>query len=575
MSDGHEEKKWLIKNNNQIIGPFTESEVKDELAKGYISPFATVCVPGQIFWGFIAAYSEFARHTDTTKLTQFTTSLKTDLTKTYTFGTQRILSDQQNKKTNSVSDSSYDVQEVPYKEIGKTPELILMEQKKKKVNTILTICSTAVFIICALFIFFNRKSDLSKSKAGLVSSSHFGRVYFDTGDYSKAMQIWEKERKRNRLNVDDELLFQTLKFQLNDNITSGEAIIHFYEDQDIHSEMKKIIRALIQLKTDDLQSAKQSLTELMNNSQSKDIKKAAFTNLALLSTKTQDCRFFEKYAKNHFGNKNLIYFAFSLCLLQSKSVSVDQRTKAENFLQEIIKRPQGYYQEALVGFAYIRRQKGEEVLSLIEKLLDNDPYLTSRYHYNVYVDRKIYSWPQLLPLCEQIYSSKKNDKLMITFYAYCLVRSYRYELAQEFIKKATLIDSRNVLIKTVYAYITDFANLAGQSVLILGDAIQSNSDMKYILPYILQAQFCEKNKDWECAAQNWHLVLKDTPDSFSGLGGLAYTKYRQGRYAEARAYMDRGFALGNTKLYSPLLFVEKMLRNVDYERLKGDESVKK
>ena len=566
MLNNYEEKKWLIKNNNQIIGPFTEREVKEELAKGYISPFATACVPGQTFWVFISAYPEFPGRTDTTKLTEFATALRTSFTKTYTFGSRTIPSDQQSKITDSVSDSSSEVQEVPYKEVERSPEFALMEKRKKKVHTVLIVCSAVVFIVCALFMFLNRESNLSESGDQLISS-HSGRVYFDTGNYSRAIKVWDEERNRKNLNRDDEILLQTLQFQLNNNISRGEALMRLYEDRGVNTELKKMIRALIQLKTDNLQSAKPLLIELMNNSQSQEIKKVAFANLALLSAKTQDCRFFKEYAVNHFENKNLIHFALSLCLLQSKSISVDQQIKAENLLKKISQRPQDYYQEAIVGLAYIRYQKGQEVLSLIEKLLDSDPYLTSKYHYNVYIDRKIYSWPQLLPLCEQIYSSKKDDKLMITFYAYCLVRSHHYELAQEFIKKASLIDSVDVLIKTIYAYVTGFINLKSQSVLILGDAIQSNSDMKYMLPYILQAQFCAENEDWECAVQNWRLVLKNTPDSLSGLGGLAYAKYNQGHYAEAKVYMDRGFDVGKETLYSPLLFIKKMLREIQYKDL--------
>jgi tetratricopeptide (TPR) repeat protein len=250
------------------------------------------------------------------------------------------------------------------------------------------------------------------------------------------------------------------------------------------------------------------------------------------------------------------------------SATVEQKMKAEYFLQEISKRREDYYQEAMVGLIYIKSQRGKAaVLNLIETLLDSDPELTNGYYYNVYIDRKFYSWPELLPMCEKIYSTNKDNQLMITFYAYCLVRAHRYELAQKFIQKAILIDSSNVLIKTVHAYIAGFINLRDQSVLILGDAIQSNFDMKYMLPYILQAQFCEENKDWECAVQNWRLVLKNTPNSISSLGGLAYAKYNQGHYGEARVYMERGFDIDDRGLYSRLLFVEKMLQEIENKGL--------
>ena len=560
MSDKNEEKKWLVKNNYQIIGPFTESELTEELKKDYLSPFATACVPGQIFWGFIAAYPEFASHTDITKLTQFTKSLSA----THTFGTQTIPHGLEDKATVPGSDYPSDVQDVPYAEIEKIPEVTQTGTKKKNINLFLLLGSVVIFFVWVFFIFSNKESDIRNSK-GQLRSSYFGHTYFSTGDYLKAMKIWGEEKSKGKINKSNKLLFQTLNFQLNNNISQSEGIVKLYEDQD--PELAKMVRALVQLKTGNLQSARQLFNELVSGSQLKEIRSAAFANLALLSAKQGDCRFFEQYREDQFGNKNLIRFSFSLCLLQLNSATVEQQREAEYFLQEISKRPEDYYQEAMVGLIYVKSQVGKPVLNLIEKLLDSDPGLTNGYYYNVYIDRKFYSWPELLPVCEKIYSTNKDNQLMITFYAYCLARAHRYELAQEFIKKAVLIDSRNVLIKSVHAYIAGFINLRDQSVLILGDAIQSNFDMKYMLPYILQAQFCEENEDWECAVQNWRLVLKNTPNSISSLGGLAYAKYNQGHYGEAKVYMERGFDIDDRGLYSRLLFVEKMLQEVESKGL--------
>ena len=554
MSDKNEEKKWLVKNNNQIIGPFTESELKTELDKGYLSPFATACVPGQMFWGFIAAYPEFASHTDTTRLTLFTKSLRTD-SQTYTGGTQTNPHENQDDQATDVLFS--DAQDLPYKQIEEASEVASMEDKKSKINLFFLLSSIVVLVGCVFLFFYNKKSDKHKSQDQLTAS-YFGQIYFATGNYLQALKMWEKEE--NALSQDNELLFKTLRFQLNNNIFQGEEIIKRYENR--NPDLKKMIRALIQLKTGDSQSAGQLFIELIDSAQSQDVKKAAFANWALLSAKTGNCEFFKKYMEDEFGNKNLISFSFSLCLLQSQSATADQKMKAESFLQVISQKPQDYYQESLVGLAYIKSQKGEPILSLIVKLLDSDPELTKNYYYDVYVDRKIYSWPQLLPLCKQIYSTDKNNRFLVTFYAYCLVRSYHHELAQQFIKQAVLIDSKDVLIKTIHAYIVSSINFKDQSVLILGDAIQSNSDMQYVLPYILQAQFCEENEDWDCAVQNWQLVLKNTPDSISGLSGLAYAKYSQGHYEEAKAYMEHGFGVKNVGLYGRLLFVEKMLEAV-------------
>ena len=73
------DKKWLLKNGDHIIGPFTEKEIKKELKKKYLSPFVCACVPGQEFWGFLAGYEEFkkeyAEYTGISSVGQFIKTL--------------------------------------------------------------------------------------------------------------------------------------------------------------------------------------------------------------------------------------------------------------------------------------------------------------------------------------------------------------------------------------------------------------------------------------------------------------------------------------------------------------------
>ena len=553
MSNQSEDKKWLVKNNDRIIGPFTESELKEELSKGYISPLATACVPGQEFWIFIAAYPEFVHYTDITKLTQYTSSLRTGFTKTGTFtGKSTAPGVEQTDKT-----ASFINQGLPYQVIEESPGLRTQLEKRKNqkiISFLITISALAIFIIGLFFVFFHEDDDKSML-------SRLGQDHFSVGNYSTALQVWTEDNKQNRLSKNDKTSFQALKFQLSNDLSKAAALINLGAEWELDSnEVKNIVQALIQLKTDGFSSARSLLTELVNNSQSQKIKQSAFANLALVSAKIGKCDFFEKYTKDIFDNRNLVYFAFSLCLLRSETLSVDQKKEAENLLQEITQKPRNYYQESLVGLAYIKLQRGEEAVPMIKKILDSNPYLTDSHYYDIFIDRKVYSWPDLLPLCEKIYSYNKDHKIFVSFYAYCLARSHQYESAQNFIKKASLIDSMDILVKSVHAYITDFTNLKSQSVLILGDAIRSNSDMLYILPYILQAQFCERAEDWECAIKNWRIILNNVPDSLSGLGGMAYAQYSQGEYMEARGYVERGFVLDITKHYSPLLFVEKMLK---------------
>ena len=558
MSESNQEKKWLIKNNNQIIGPFTEDEVKEELGKDYISPFATACVPGQEFWGFLAVYPEFAGHTDITKLTQLTKTLQSTLLTTTDRFTQTPIPQQ------TATEEKPPAPVVPDQII---PEHTIKTTQQKKLNLLISVLTLVIVVITGGVYMFYRQPAVSKEDSMKFVLSSTARARFTAGDYYNALRVWKQADRENALNPKDQVLFHALQFQLENNIARASSLTATATKQKegvYSASVEKMVQALVQLKTGDPVSASvgRILTGLAFNDPSPDIKKAAFANLALFSVKAGDCGFWDRYNESAFGNKNLVNFAFSLCLLKKESVSPEDQDKAEQILKSLAQSPAGaYYQEALVGLTYINTYKKDpSVLPLIETLLDSDPYLTQSHYYDILINRGSDLWPQMLPLCEHIYSSKREHKMFIAFYGYCLLRAGRHELARKFIKQAELIDSTNILIKSVHAYITDIVNLQDEFMLILGRVIQLDTGLQHKLPYILQARFCEESKDWSCATQNWSLVLKHTPDCLSGLAGLAHAKYRQGYNTEAKEYMDRGFALDTERLYTPLLFVQNKLK---------------
>ena len=558
MSEKSGDKKWLVKNNNQIIGPFDEFELGEEFKNGNISLFATGCVPGQEFWSFLIAFPEFSHLADKTQLTQLTKTFGTSSLKTLSLypasGTHtKTVTDPK------ASDSNFAVQELPYNVVEDAGKPDSLENiKKKQQSLIIWISALAVVIGLTAAVFYKKQKAFNDSSA-TSSLSDTGRIYFSTGFYSKALQVWNDAELNNQLDKDAKARMQLVRFQLNNDISQAEAVMHLNKPPEEIDELRKMMKALVQVKTGNFKMAQESLNELIHAQQLPSVKAAALANLALLSVRRGDCRFFDKHKKKGFTNKYLFHFAFSFCLLQTPSVSADQLGQAETSLQIILTEKGSYYQEALVGLAYIQWQKGKDVSSLMEDILDRSPYVTDNYNYDIFIDRNIYFWPQMLPLCEKIYSQQKDGKFFITFYAYCLTRSKHHNDARKFIERAVAIDSANVLIKSIHAYITETINLKDQSALILGDAIRSNSDRNYMLPYILQARFCEFKKDWECAIENWLLVLKNRPNSLSSFGGLSYAKYHQGYYAEAHVYVERGFKIDTLNLYSPLQFVKKML----------------
>jgi len=578
-------KKWLIKNNNKIIGPFSESEVKKQLKTGNIVPFATVSIPGQEFWGFISSYPEFSSDVNlgTTKLTNTfgtgkstvaiskDTITKTDpdneITESTLFqqatGTRIAsiddLTDTDKNNLESEDKQDHTIKEAIYKVVEENKIVPSRSYKKKIKQSHFFTNTTAILMILFLAVFFIKPYIDKTNPVSETTTTIHGMKYFSAGAYKTALKIWQQQHQEKTLKGDGLLWFHILSFQLKNDLQQVEVINNFTQNKNIHidPEVIQMIKALSYFKKDNVELAKKSLENILAHAQLEEIKEAAFSNSSLIATKTGDCSFFNNKPK--YNNNHLNQFSYGFCLLKTK-----QFQKAKQVLEQITYQPSDYYSEALIGLIYLQMQNNEEPTELIKKLLDSNPYLTEDHYYSVFIDRNIYSWPELLPICQKVYSNYKNNQWAVVLYAYCLNRANNYTLDKQFIKKAIAMDPENVLIKSIHAYInSSMANHQDQFALILGDAIHSNSDAKYTLPHILQARFCEQKTDWECAVQHWKTVLEHRPHSIAALGGLAYSKYNQKYFTEAREYLDRALSKSNQDNYSPLIFVQNSVPTED------------
>ena len=541
MSD--KDKNWLIKDQDLIQGPFSQEEVQEQLKKGHFSPFATACQPGQTFWGFLSGYPEFASWIDQTKLTQLTTSLtKTEDTTAVTFTKTKdtVLKARENK-----SEVLAEGQSLPYQVIKEAKE-----QKKptKALSSFLAMSVLLIFIVLGGgYYFLSQKAPAEKESLIQIDE---GQAWFLAGHYQKAFKIWQSAPPISDPQAQS---FKILKLRLNNDISVSHSLL-----RETKGEVQALVQALTLLKSGDITMARQSWQKWIDTSASKDIKQSAYANMALLSAKEGRCDFFKGYQPAVFGHKALIDFLFAFCLLPSSSS--EDKKKAKELLEPIAKKQQSYYQEALLGMAYLQMEEGTLEPTLIQKILDSDPYLTNMQSYPVWIDRGIYSWTEILPLCQKIYSAEKMDQLFVSLYAYCLSRARLYEEALMMIKTAEFSDPESALVKSLHAYMADLVHLKNESAQILGYALKFNGDRRYVLPYILQARFCEQNQNWACASENWGRVLKQDPNSLSGLGGIAYAKYKQGHAQEAKEYMNQGLSLSEGALYSPLLFLKRHYR---------------
>ncbi len=598
MLDQNKQKKWLIKDDDHITGPFTENEIQERLESGRISPAAMACLPDQSCWIFIINYSEFISWAEKINVidTNLTKTLSTfgtsgtitfdTTTSTFAFSAQTILGGKaaapssshpstSSAESSSTVSSSHKEIELPYQVIeDKSTSSISATTKPATYKN--TILKWSLFIMLltggSIYIWFlqNQKSIPINETKNETNFAEIGQMYFASGYYLRAIKHWQTTQQKGQLKKEDNILLKIAQLQFQNKVDKGQQLLQLSSNP----EIKTIIQALIYLKNQDEDSAIKYFTQLANHAQSKEILNAAKMNWILLDAKKGHCAQIKNKKLYHAMDNALADLVFALCTLSTNptmSANENHIRQIKETLQTMIQSPQAYYQEALLALTYISvlEKLPNKTLSFIRKLLDANPYLTEDYYYDFFINTGIYTWPEWINLCKKVYQSNKNHQFYIAFYSYCLSRAGQHQLAKQHIKNAHTMDPEDPLIKSIYAYTIqadsnhkNFNNKKRQFIFTLSDAVDSNEDYNYFLPYILQARFCERNQDLKCAIRYWQLVLQNDP--VSAYAGIANVHWNRKMYKEARQYMTYGLEYNFSTRYKPLLLLDQQLKKNNF-----------
>ena len=580
--------KWLVKDDDYIIGPFTAKDIQTRMLSGQISPTEMALPSHQQCWIFLINYPEFnswadkIRRTDTTKLLyQMEGTTITFDTNTHTFS----FTSPANKATPNESAeggppkplATTKETALPYQvveerkplshttEPEKVPKALenIMQLIKKMPGLFLLILAAGAIVF---FTWWNETQKKAEAKKGTPPIQ--SELYFESGYYLKALSHWKKEQQSSRLKTKQKTWMQVVALQFQNKLKAGEALLK--NNLRLDKDTKNMLKALIHVKNGDIKPALQHFRELTHHASSKEIQTAAHINRMQLAALTGHCDNIQS-KKLNLPDHTLATILYAFCFLSKSSVSpasAEVQT-IKKTLENIIKTPKAYYQEALLAKAYIHwLEKSSKNTRLIQKLLDTSPFLTADHYYSVFVDRSIYNWAGWQPLCTTLYQAYPKDKFYITLYSYCLSQSGMHKQARQYIQKAHQTDNDNPLIKAIHAYIIYHEKQDGTHAtqnsftFLLSDAVDSNENYNYFLPYILQARFCEKNHDPECAIRHWQLVLQQDP--LSAYTGIANAYWHKKMYKEARHYLQYGMDYDKERKWRPLRLIHRQLKQLNF-----------
>jgi tetratricopeptide (TPR) repeat protein len=200
-------------------------------------------------------------------------------------------------------------------------------------------------------------------------------------------------------------------------------------------------------------------------------------------------------------------------------------------------------------FDYLHGDKGME--EKLTRYLDRDPELTSDHRHNVFIYRGRAQWKVLARFCEQMTDRLGESARVSNFLAACYSFESRWDNARRNVEKAVNQSPRDALVQAWYSLVMKESGDPEQASVVLGRANEYNRRGDFLLPALLQARFCQMNKDVECARENWTKIYERNLDSLPAVAGMAWVYAQRKTFGEAVKLIDKGLRISPD--YIPLL----------------------
>ncbi len=200
-------------------------------------------------------------------------------------------------------------------------------------------------------------------------------------------------------------------------------------------------------------------------------------------------------------------------------------------------------------FDFLRQDKALD--EKIQSYLDRDPRLTADHRHNVFIYRGRTQWKILARLCEQMVEKLDGRPRTANFLTACYSQEARWDNARRNVEKAVNQSPRDPLVQAWYSLVLKESGDPDQASVVLGRANEYNRRGEFVLPALLQARFCQMNKDVECARESWQKIYEHNLEALPAVAGMAWVYARNKTYAESVKLIDKGLRISPD--YIPLL----------------------
>ncbi|MAV90030.1 MAG: hypothetical protein CL676_01325 [Bdellovibrionaceae bacterium] len=565
------DEKWMVRSGGRIVGPYKKSQIPQLLRSREIQLRDEISAPmsrwvtlefSNTFQEDVENYkrelnqekTEFSLTPTQSGLTQTATDLMdSELTEEITQDlsgftqTKEIVVD----NVDEVSHSRPNLESAQYqlKGLGSNP---YVNQKSKKTSLYIqmAVVAVAVVVMVGLFLRFqNQRPEVEKLSAAQLKSVVLQQI--ERGDYEEALRLM-KVRKEDPVFISDlGIYYALLSIQVEGQTLQARRILNQLMDS---SGMDMKVRVLTGLGLSYLVDQDFSQAhEFFTQARSEDV---SFVPPRVDELVTQYLE--KKPLKEAFLLSQDWVLAFPEALLTvAVSIVKNNRTDQFSHLKKILENQAAenfnYRLEFQFLAAYLGWRMNPKSLQPPEwrKIVDVDPSLTEQHRQNVFIFRKHLQWKTFLPLCQQMVKFAGATEEGQALEVFCLLKANDFQAARS--RAESMVDKfpKSALAQSWFALSLSQSGSPDQASVILGRAMESNRKQDFLLPYLLQARFCEKTKNQSCAESSWKSLIEKDYNNLAAIAGLVRYNLSQGSRTAAEKLLKRGLQLSPD--YKPFL----------------------
>ena len=576
-------KKWLIKSDSAILGPYTAEEIKQLVSDSVISINDEVTEP-YTFWWTLQDHPEFKDFAQSvslqTRVTHLITGVKSRLhtltgkTEKNTYEIQTVTTTDTNPPVEEAVFQPLDLKgqktPAPQKDVPKKgafqSKVESQREAARKIHSIIrklwqsiVIVSFGILIYIAYNEFFLPSQ---KTEQTLVNIKKVGMTAYKSGNETEAFKYLSQGLRENLLEGEEKVALASLLVQRRETEKASE-ILNTLPHSLFNTVKVLSLKGLTHIIDSDFKVAESFFL------QSKDLEEKSnaapinsLINLVIVNSMRKNIPavtdFINQLIKAGY-ERGLLYYIQTLNSLTAKEID---REKVLKDINTFIKIDPEYRQEFYVLLAWLNRKNKAKREEYIVKVLNEDPYFIEQYDYSLFTGAYLLDWTFLMPYCKSLFEENSENPLFNSFYGLCHIKSRQKRQAQIYLETARKQASDNPLITSIYAYnLIENGELEQAKSLL--EVIQSHNTASYTIPYVLKARIHKLKREWELAVMTLKNLLAVDLAHLSGNAEMAYANFHLNRTQDYLTYKER--ALRQYPHYKSLLTLQTPKKNLNRE----------